>query len=53
MIASDNNMTDSKQNIDKKQLLEFLNDAEEDVKNGRVEPIEDTFDSLREMLING
>lgn len=53
MIASDNNMTDSKQSIEKEQLLDFLKDAEEDVKNGRVAPMEDTFNSLREMLING
>ena len=32
------------------ELLELLAEADEDVKNGRVAPIEDTFDSLRSML---
>ena len=33
------------------ELLELLVEAEDDVKNGRVAPIEDTFDELRNMLI--
>lgn len=32
------------------ELLEILSDAEDDVKNGRVEPIENTFHDLRQML---
>ncbi len=32
------------------ELLEILSEAGEDVKNGRVEPIENTFDDLRQML---
>ena len=32
------------------ELLEILSEAEDDVKNGRVAPISETFDELREML---
>ena len=32
------------------ELLELLEKSEEDVRNGRVAPIEDTFKELREML---
>ncbi|MEE3471004.1 MAG: type II toxin-antitoxin system Phd/YefM family antitoxin [Butyrivibrio hungatei] len=32
------------------ELLEILAEADEDVKNGRVEPIQDTFDDLRNIL---
>lgn len=32
------------------ELLELLEKSEEDVRNGRVAPIEDTFNDLREML---
>lgn len=32
------------------ELLELLSEADNDVKNGRVAPIEDTFDSLRNLL---
>ena len=32
------------------ELLEILTEAEDDVRNGRVAPISETFDSLREML---
>ena len=32
------------------ELLEILAEAEDDVKNGRVAPIRDTFDELRAML---
>lgn len=32
------------------ELLEVLAEAEDDVKNGRVDPITDTFDDLRKML---
>ncbi len=35
------------------ELLEILAEAEDDVKNGRVEPICETFDSLRNMLQEG
>lgn len=32
------------------ELLEILSEAEDDVKNGRVAPISETFDDLRAML---
>ena len=32
------------------ELLEILSVAEDDVKNGRVEPIENTFQDLRQIL---
>lgn len=32
------------------ELLEILAEAEDDVKNGRVAPISDTFDDLRSIL---
>ncbi|CBK73356.1 prevent-host-death family protein [Butyrivibrio fibrisolvens 16/4] len=32
------------------ELLEILAESEEDVRNGRVAPISDTFDDLRNML---
>ena len=32
------------------ELLEMLAEAEEDVRSGRVAPIEDTFDDLRKYL---
>ena len=32
------------------ELLELLSEADNDVKQGRVAPIEDTFSSLRELL---
>ena len=32
------------------ELLELLEKSEEDVRNGRVAPIEDTFKELRDML---
>lgn len=35
------------------ELLEVLVEAEDDVKNGRVAPIHDTFDDLRAMLQEG
>lgn len=35
------------------ELLEILAEAEEDVRNGRVAPIQDTFDDLRTMLKEG
>lgn len=34
-------------------LLEVLAEAEDDVKNGRVAPISDTFDDLRKMFQEG
>lgn len=33
------------------ELLEMLGEAEEDVRNGRVAPMQDTFDSLRAELL--
>ena len=38
---------DSKQHD---ELLELLEKSEEDVRNGRVAPIEDTFKELRDIL---
>lgn len=35
------------------ELLEVLAEAEEDVRNGRVAPITETFDDLRRMLQEG
>jgi len=35
------------------ELLELLAEAEDDVKNGRVAPISDTFDELRTLLQEG
>ena len=32
------------------ELLEILTEAEDDVKSGRVAPINETFDDLRQML---
>ena len=35
------------------ELLETLSEAEEDVQNGRIAPIEDTFNNLRSILKEG
>lgn len=35
------------------ELLEVLAEAEDDMKNGRVAPISDTFDDLRKMFQEG
>ena len=35
------------------ELLEILAEADEDIKNGRVAPIQDTFDDLRSILKEG
>lgn len=43
----------SKQHNEMNELLELLEKSEEDVRNGRVAPIEDTFKELRDMLGNG
>ena len=32
------------------ELLELLDKSKDDIRNGRVAPIEDTFKELREML---
>ena len=32
------------------ELLELLEKSEEDIRNGRVAPIEDTFRELKDML---
>ena len=34
----------------KNKLLEILTKSDEDVKNGRVAPVKDTFDDLRRLL---
>ncbi|MCR5661469.1 MAG: type II toxin-antitoxin system Phd/YefM family antitoxin [bacterium] len=33
------------------ELLEMLGDAEEDIRNGRIAPIKETFDTLRAELV--
>ena len=35
------------------ELLEILAEADEDVRNDRVAPVQDTFDDLRAMLKEG
>lgn len=35
------------------ELLENLSEAEDDVKNGRIAPVSETFDGLRKMLQEG
>ena len=35
------------------ELLEMLSEAEDDVKNGRLAPVSETFDDLRKMLQEG
>ena len=35
------------------ELLELLEKSEEDVRNGRIAPIENTFKELRDMLGSG
>ena len=35
------------------ELLEILMEAEDDVRNGRVAPVSETFDDLRQMLREG
>ncbi len=35
------------------ELLEILAEAEDDVRNGRVAPVSETFDDLRQMLREG
>lgn len=44
---------DLNQHNEMKELLELLEESEEDVRNGRVAPIEDTFEELRNMLGSG
>ena len=41
---------DSKQHD---ELLELLEKSEEDVRDGRVAHIDDSFEELREMLVSG
>lgn len=43
---------DSKQCKEMNELLELLDNSEEDVRNGRIAPIEDTFKELRDILGN-
>lgn len=35
------------------ELLRILSEAEEDVKNGRIAPIQETFDDIRKKLLEG
>lgn len=35
------------------ELLRILSEAEEDVKNGRIAPIQDTFEDIRKKLLEG
>lgn len=44
---------DSNKHNEMNELLELLKKSEEDVRNGRVAPIEDAFKELRDMLGNG
>lgn len=44
---------DLNQHTEMKDLLELLEESENDVRNGRVAPIEDTFKDLRDMLGSG
>ena len=44
---------DLNQHTRMKDLLELLKKSENDVRNGRVAPIEDTFKDLRDMLSSG
>lgn len=44
---------DYNQHNEMNELLELLEKSEKDVRNGRVAPIEDTFEELREMLGSG
>lgn len=44
---------DLNQHTEMKDLLELLEKSENDVRNGRVAPIEDTFKDLRDMLGSG
>lgn len=37
----------------KMELLEILPEAENDMKNGRVVPVDETFDDLRKILQEG
>lgn len=41
---------DSIKHNEMNELLELLEKSEEDVRDGRVAPIEDTFKELRDML---
>ena len=50
VILHGGDFMDSKQHD---ELLELLEKSEEDVRNGRVAPIEDTFKELRDMLGSG
>ena len=34
------------------ELLEMFTEADEDIKNGRIAPINETFDDLRKILMN-
>ncbi len=43
---------DSKQCKEMNELLELLDKSEEDVRNGRIAPIENTFKELRDILGN-
>ena len=44
---------DLNQYTEMKDLLELLEKSENDVRNGRVAPIEDTFKDLKDMLGSG
>lgn len=35
------------------ELLRILSEAEEDVKNGRIAPIQETFEDIRKKLLEG
>lgn len=44
---------DSIKHNEMNELLELLEKSEEDVRNGRIAPIENTFKELRDMLDSG
>ena len=52
MLINDNKIIDFNRNENKKQLLEILEYAEDDIENGRIAPIEDSFESVRKMLLD-
>lgn len=52
VLINDNKIIDFNRNENKKQLLEILEYAEDDIENGRIAPIEDSFESVRKMLLD-
>ena len=44
------NLEDYNQMIAELELLKMLSESEDDVRNGRVSPVENTFDDIRKKL---